>query len=199
MVKKMKKINNLVEQEKFWKKRKFFVPNHKNTQFRINIFNKFKNKGKTLDIGCGYNHICKDLGVDIAIPEKHFGKVMKMDFNKLSFPDNSFDNVVSWCSNNHTYTFNKSLFEMVRVCKPKGKIIFECPNKFTLIRFTSYLGQYLFGYDRIIKFGQSGTLRSIPKKFNKLGCNLIYSKKFSKNGQLLFIFEKKEIKKHLNS
>ncbi len=180
------------KQKNYWDNREFksdmSIPS---VRFRQVVFNNFKVKGKTLDIGCANNIVCKDYGIDISVPKDHSGRVVQMDFNNIQYKDESFDNVVSWCSLNHSYTFDKALSEMVRVCRVGGMIIFECPYRYCYPTLTHYIGSWIHGYDRLTKFGHNGTFKSIINKFKELGCELHY-KTFSgaQGTQIIMVFEK---------
>ncbi|WP_240675770.1 class I SAM-dependent methyltransferase [Ammoniphilus sp. CFH 90114] len=50
-------------------------------------------------------------------------KLMEMDAQKLSFPDNTFDYVVATCVYCSVPDPIAGLVEMRRVCKPKGKVL----------------------------------------------------------------------------
>ena len=110
---------------------------------------KYLRSGICLDAGCGSgygtNHlaeICpidKITGVDIdgqAIvycqkkyknPKANF---LQMDVTKIDFPDNHFDNVISFDVLEHLDESNqlKFLHEVARVLKPSGTAYIGCPN-----------------------------------------------------------------------
>lgn len=80
-------------------------------------------KGYSINICSGMSEL-GDVKVDIepARPE-----VIKADMNELPFPDNTFDTVISdppW----RILFFKrmKPFYEAVRICKPGGRIIYNC-------------------------------------------------------------------------
>lgn len=85
-------------------------------------FVKFKIKGKSLNVCAGKNPIC-DINIDL---DPQLPNILKEDMRKLSFPDNSFDTVISdppWKIG--FYQRQKPFFECVRVCKVGGQIIYN--------------------------------------------------------------------------
>ncbi|MCF6242172.1 MAG: methyltransferase domain-containing protein [Bacteroidales bacterium] len=115
-------------------------------QRRANYFINLANlnaQSKVLEIGCGTgiftNKVYEmtkaqitaiDISEDLLTQAKE--KLPKVNFKiedamALSFKDNSFD-VVYGSSILHHLDFEKSLTEIIRVLKPKGKLIFAEPN-----------------------------------------------------------------------
>jgi ubiquinone/menaquinone biosynthesis C-methylase UbiE len=88
----------------------------------ISEFVKSKIKGKSLNVPCGSSEI-GDVRIDID-PNSKATEVG--DMNKINYPDNSFDTVISdpiWKLN--YYKRPRQFFELVRVCKVGGLIIFN--------------------------------------------------------------------------
>ena len=93
-----------------------------------------------LDAGCGVGEDCKyveqkgfnAIGIDLSTgmleiaKEKYpAGKFEIMDMTDISYPDNSFDGIISNCSLFHipTELLPKTLEEFRRVLKPNGKLL----------------------------------------------------------------------------
>ncbi len=105
-------------------------------------------KAKLLDLSCGTGELLRELaktkpllslhGVDIAenmlaiakqkVPSAKF---YQMDVHHLELKDNLFDYVVSTEAFHHYPDQRKALSEMVRVCKPGGKVMIADINFFS--------------------------------------------------------------------
>lgn len=86
-------------------------------------FNK-RAKGYTLNVCCGQSTI-GDVFVD-RDPKRE--GVIRADMSSLPFADNTFDTVASdppWKLN--WFKRQRPFFECVRVCKPKGRVLYNCP------------------------------------------------------------------------
>ncbi|MBI1910586.1 MAG: class I SAM-dependent methyltransferase [Deltaproteobacteria bacterium] len=84
------------------------------------------------------------------------------DVERLSFADNSFDNVIVHAGLHHCYSPHKAVCEMYRVAK-KNVIIFEAQDSFTL-RLFSRLGLALdYEVDAVIQSNNtSGGVNNLP-------------------------------------
>jgi ubiquinone/menaquinone biosynthesis C-methylase UbiE len=110
---------------------------------------------KVLDIACGIgygsHYLAKSVlgirvvGIDISEQAIHYGlshfKTDTTDFQvgdgtQLHFPDDTFDQIVSFETVEHIPEYNKFLFELRRVLKPNGRLIISTPNR----EFTNPLG-----------------------------------------------------------
>lgn len=98
-------------------------------------------KGKTLEIGVGtgknipfYNDTMEYTAIDFSVKmlEKAQKKkniynkkveLIQMDVQEMSFPDNTFDCIITTCVFCSVPDPVKGLKEIMRVCKPNGKII----------------------------------------------------------------------------
>ena len=90
----------------------------------IEEFIKNKAKGYTLNVPCGASKI-GDERLDID-PKLSMREAYDMFKNKLPYPDNSFDTVISdppWKMGH--YFRPRLFFELVRVCKIGGQIIYN--------------------------------------------------------------------------
>lgn len=99
-----------------------------------------KNKTHILDLGCGegtrldYFTSKNGTGVDISekaiimARKKSKNKFINANLEKLPLKDNSFDLVYSAFVLEHTDDSEKVVNESIRVLKPKGDLVFICPN-----------------------------------------------------------------------
>lgn len=98
------------------------------------------NGKRILDVGCGVGKDCKyveqkgfeAIGIDLSegmleIAKEKYpnGKFKIMDMTDISYPDNSFDGIISNCSLFHipTELLPKTLESLKRVLKPNGKLL----------------------------------------------------------------------------
>lgn len=106
-----------------------FIKNHAKQYKNIRI----------LDLGCGtgeYTHYYgfhnKTVGIDLQnVVQKCFNnfKFLKDDATNLSFPDNTFDLIVSFDVIEHVKQDKKMLKEIYRVLKINGQLLLGTPNK----------------------------------------------------------------------
>ena len=136
-----------------------------------------KNGQTVLDFGCGTGKIIKKMKTDF--PKcKYFGldvsevaiKIAKRtcpndkfyvieDGYKLPFKNNGFDFIIAADVIEHVYNTKKTFSELVRVLKPKGKILISTPY----YGFIKNLLIITFGFDKIFDpFGQH--IRFFSKK-----------------------------------
>ena len=93
---------------------------------KVNDFVKERIKGHSLNMCSGLSDV-GDIRMDLD-PKKE--GVKKSDMNEISYPDNTFDTVVSdppWKIG--FFQRMKPFFECVRVCKVGGRIIYNCTWK----------------------------------------------------------------------
>lgn len=115
------------------------------------ILNHSTPESKILDCGCGTGITTSWLhqqrphirGVDFssafiesALKRGDYFEVM--DAKALNFPDASFDDVCTADAVEHIPDLPKALSEMLRVLKPGGHIIIQCPNLATSVISTNY-------------------------------------------------------------
>ncbi len=108
------------------------------------IIKNTKKGDKVLDVGCGAGILCFHLkaagrnpeGVDLTQRSVDFCtdkvpgvKFTKGEAEKLPYPDKSFDVVASNQLIEHLKEPKLAIKEMIRVCKPNGKIILTTPIK----------------------------------------------------------------------
>jgi ubiquinone/menaquinone biosynthesis C-methylase UbiE len=67
------------------------------------------------------------------------GEVLEADGEDLPFPDTSFDLVFSWGVIHHTTDMARALSELVRVCRPGGKLVLMLYHRRSLF-FVAYRG-----------------------------------------------------------
>ncbi len=89
------------------------------------------------------------------------GQVLKMDAEKLQFPDSSFDFVWSWGVIHHSANTQGILKEMNRVLRPGGHAV-------VMVYYRSYWSYYAMGALLAVKAGRLPTLRAIHK-YKQLG------------------------------
>lgn len=93
-------------------------------------------KGKVLDFGCGDGFFAElvfgkgkiDIGLDLeknervkeAIKNKVYKRIALYDGNKIPFPNNYFDTIISNCVLEHIPNLSQSIKEIYRVLKPGG-------------------------------------------------------------------------------
>jgi len=134
-----------------WNNRNYYKKTQKNKlefqsdQYVLKIKTLAQKSNYVLDCGCGDGSVVKFIanksgefhGIDIsplAIKLSKSGrksiniKFTKMDLEKIEFPDNYFDLVYSAYVLEHLDNPEKVIREMIRVCKPRGLLIFLSPN-----------------------------------------------------------------------
>lgn len=105
-----------------------------------------KNSKKVLEVGCGIGTIvfwlsqqgCAAVGSDISSVAVEYGKQKYPHISlnvesaeKLSYPDQEFDLVLSFDVLEHLFNVDRHLAEVRRVLKPGGCYLFQTPNKFS--------------------------------------------------------------------
>jgi ubiquinone/menaquinone biosynthesis C-methylase UbiE len=90
---------------------------------------------RILNVGCGKQTYGTDF-IDVY-PSRPEVKKCNIDNEKLPYPNNTFDEVYSRCLLEHTKNVFNVLKEMIRVLKPKGKLVIITDN-------AGYLFYYLF-------------------------------------------------------
>jgi 2-polyprenyl-3-methyl-5-hydroxy-6-metoxy-1,4-benzoquinol methylase len=145
---------------------------------------------KVLEIGCGLGAFSKylaDLGADLTAADFSPAAVrltaellherapaVVADLQHLPFADESFDLVVSLDTLEHVPDPNKGLAELVRVTRPRGRLIITTPNYLSLVglyrsamhltgRTYTELGQPI---------NQPLTLVGRVRKLRRLGCRI---------------------------
>jgi ubiquinone/menaquinone biosynthesis C-methylase UbiE len=108
---------------------------------------------KILEIGCGAgslnNHFCNKgfdiIGIDISQVALEKAKQLygnlslyQMSGDKLEFPDDSFDIVLSFDVFEHIPNIDKHLDEVYRVLKNHGYYLFQTPNKYTSLPYSIF-------------------------------------------------------------
>ena len=106
-----------------------------------------REKDKVLDLGCGQGvmlarlkktYSIRGIGIDISermieYAKKNFSQdnlsYLRANIEKIPFPDNTFDAVVSFDVLEHTAAYKKVIVEAFRVLKPGGKLLIYTMNK----------------------------------------------------------------------
>lgn len=101
----------------------------------------FPHKGKVLDFGCGKGSVleileeegCEAWGLEtnpksVMICNKKGLNVVSGAIEKVKFPDNFFDAVIMSQVFEHLPSPKRTLEEIKRIIKPKGRIFIYCPN-----------------------------------------------------------------------
>ena len=145
---------------------------------------------KVLEIGCGLGAFSKylvDLGADLTAadfsPEAvrltaellhERAPALVADVQRLPFDDGSFDLVVSLDTLEHVPDPNRALAELVRVTRPRGRLIITTPNYLSLMGFYRALMR-LAGrtYSELGQpINQPVTLVGRVRKLRRLGCRV---------------------------
>jgi len=142
----------------------------------IRLIEKFKNRGKILDIGCGGGgliKLLKDKGWEVYGMDL-YGKsgnnydldIRYGDLEKLSYPSNFFDVVTAWAVFEHLHNPMRYFLEVKRILKKDG--IFIC----LVNNINSIWSRYGYGEDlpRHLYIFSERTLRAYA---NKVGLRLI--------------------------
>lgn len=128
---------------------------------------------KILDLGCGNGELCLRLarmgaevyGIDYSrdgimlakeliksAQEKERKRIhlYQMDAGKLSFPNNFFDRVVSLDVFEHIYpeVLQNVINEIVRVMKPKGKLVIETAPNLFFLGPVSFFAKKILGWEK---------------------------------------------------
>ncbi len=93
---------------------------------KVNDFVKERIKGHSLNMCAGLSTV-GDIKLDLDPKNKNVGRA---DMNNIPFPNNTFDTVISdppWKIG--FFQRMKPFFECVRVCKLRGRIIYNCTWK----------------------------------------------------------------------
>lgn len=125
--------------------------------FDVVGFDQWRGK-KVLEVGCGLGTDllqfarggAKVYGVDLtekgaALTRKRLhlygltGSLMVTDGERLAFSDNSFDLVYSWGVIHHTPNTAEAARELVRVCKPKGRVLIMIYHRWSLVALQLWL------------------------------------------------------------
>lgn len=84
------------------------------------------NKGKVLDVGCGWRVYCKD-AVRLDINPEHNPDVVADIQKGTGFPDNYFDTVLMFDVLEHLEYPHDAIEEVKRILKPKGILYITVP------------------------------------------------------------------------
>lgn len=118
----------------------------------LDYIEKFKNKGKLLEVGCGLGHFLNaakkrrwgTYGVELSkfastYAAKKFGlTVFNGSLEEAKLPDGQFDIVILWATLEHLVNPFQNLVEIHRVLAPQGLLAFSVPNHNSL--FTRLCG-----------------------------------------------------------
>jgi len=140
----------------------------------------FNESCKILEIGCGAGTMTSYLssfghdviGTDVSKELLNYAKKTHqkctfkfMSGNKIDFPDNSFDRVVSFDVLEHIPDTNMHLSEVYRILKPGGYYLFQTPNKLTNLPYCIVKDKSLTKWKTY--HGSLQTKKSLIKKLSK--------------------------------
>ena len=94
---------------------------------------------KILDIGCGNDKYREEGSIVFGIDKYKTDCVDKLwdgEKDKIPYPDNYFDKVVSFGALEHISNFKNVMEEIWRIVKPNGKVIIQVPNFNSLVAFS---------------------------------------------------------------
>lgn len=150
---------------------------------------KFGQNEKILEIGANKGDLVNEIskysnsvtGIDFnsdAVSDAKSDKILFMNAEKLEFPDNSFDKIISIHTIEHIPDIKKALSEMDRVLTDNGEIVLFYPME--IIRGTAALRDAIFAHKSIFAAKKLHLHKLTPNKLKKLlsGTNL----KSKKNG-----------------
>ncbi|MBL7036446.1 class I SAM-dependent methyltransferase [Candidatus Microgenomates bacterium] len=209
----MKKTTNLPKQTKEWEMA--CVKTRRNLgkrEERLSVF-KIGKKQKVLDLGCGdglntsilvKKGVKNIVGVDISSKLVKNAKSInpkikfyKASAEKLPFKDNSFDVVLVDSVFHHLMGYSKSLLEIKRVLKPKGRLCFIEPHNSLVRNIYDKLCEWSIGkYIPLLKNRRDSYLKEIDfmkhwlrteKSFFKKLVNLGFKEKMKKLDMLSVI------------
>ena len=131
-----------------------------------------------LDVACGTGRFFylygsrKIYGIDISKDQlaearkKDQKAVLKIcDAEKICYPDNKFDVVITSQFIEHIPQYKQVIKEMVRVCKPGGILIIDFPNKHSLTCIPTKI-RLFFGKLRWLNLFSKKEIEKISKDFN---------------------------------
>lgn len=150
-----------------------------------NLYKYVKNGERILDIGCGNakyflkleNKFKEFFGVELS--NVHFkaakkifpkGKYIVADANKLPFPENYFDTIISFGAFEHNNDIDAIFKECYRTLNKNGTLLFSVPNYVsTLFPYTYIHNCLMKRSNRIIAIGHYYTKRELSTKLQKVG------------------------------
>ncbi|MEW6609555.1 MAG: class I SAM-dependent methyltransferase [bacterium] len=123
----------------YLRRRREFIHRFRNFLRRIE---KFKNKGRILDIGCCvgfFLHVAQKMGwdcvgVELATTSANYAKdefklnVMNKKLEEIKFPDKHFDVITMWDVLEHIPDPVNGLNEVYRILKDDGLLVVQVPN-----------------------------------------------------------------------
>jgi ubiquinone/menaquinone biosynthesis C-methylase UbiE len=117
---------------------------------RLDLIKEEVSGNKKLDLGCGFGELLdkNTIGIDIAksrlklIKKMRKRKLVQADVSCLPFKDSSFNLVI--CSEilEHLVDYDKSLDEVYRVLKKRGKLIVVVPNNWGICKKIGHLHNF---------------------------------------------------------
>lgn len=92
-----------------------------------------------LNIGCGDKKVPGYIGIDIV----DRGQEIVADIRNIPLPDNHADEILSVHVIEHVYQWEAAplLTEWLRILKPGGKMVIECPNLLRVLRTVFETGE----------------------------------------------------------
>ncbi|MCX6776235.1 MAG: methyltransferase domain-containing protein [Candidatus Micrarchaeota archaeon] len=113
---------------------------------------------KTLDLGCGNDKLSGAVGVDID-PNSKADILHDLNVMPYPFENNEFDYVRMKHSLEHLRDIKEVLNEVIRITKPKGKILLQYPHFSSESAYTNYDHKHYLGLSSFMNFPHLKLLR----------------------------------------
>jgi SAM-dependent methyltransferase len=109
---------------------------------RLRLFQRFKRRGKVLDVGCGYGYFlaaCREKGYRVhgidcsGFAVRHAREKLELNvtigaLDEIEMPAEEFDVITFWHCLEHMQDLREALDKAIAWLKPDGLLIIEVPN-----------------------------------------------------------------------